>query len=51
MGVERARLRADLERLTAGRKDAPLVFFCLSSECWMSYNAGFETRKAEPHRR
>ena len=33
-------LRQDLEKLTAGRKSAPLVFFCLSSECWLSYNAG-----------
>ena len=34
------RLRLDLEKLTAGRKSTPLVFFCLSSECWLSYNAG-----------
>jgi len=39
-GPEVERLRLDLERLTAGRKAAPLVFFCLSSECWLSYNAG-----------
>lgn len=38
--AERERLRLDLEKLTAGRKAAPLVFFCLSSECWLSYNAG-----------
>lgn len=36
----RERLRLDLEELSAGRKAAPLVFFCLSSECWLSYNAG-----------
>ena len=24
---------------TRGRKDVPLVFYCLSRECWMSYNA------------
>ena len=30
----------DLEKLTAGRKSVPIVFFCLSSECWLSYNAG-----------
>ena len=34
------RMRLDLEKLTAGRKSAPLVFFCLSSQCWLSYNAG-----------
>lgn len=28
-----------LERLTQGRKDVVLVFYCLSPECWMSYNA------------
>lgn len=33
------RFRQDLDKLTMGRKSAPLVFFCLSSECWMSYNA------------
>lgn len=33
-------LQLDLEKLTAGRKSAPVVFFCLSSECWLSYNAG-----------
>jgi PQQ-dependent catabolism-associated CXXCW motif protein len=33
------RFRQDLEKLTMGRKSASLVFFCLSSECWMSYNA------------
>lgn len=38
--AERDRFRQDLEKLTAGRSSAALVFFCLSSECWMSYNAG-----------
>ena len=38
--AERERFREDLEKLTSGRKAAPIVFFCLSSECWMSYNAG-----------
>ncbi|MBV8649996.1 MAG: PQQ-dependent catabolism-associated CXXCW motif protein [Alphaproteobacteria bacterium] len=30
--------RASLERLTAGDKTAPLVFYCLA-DCWMSWNA------------
>ncbi len=30
--------RARLESLTGGKKDAPLVFFCLRN-CWMSWNA------------
>jgi PQQ-dependent catabolism-associated CXXCW motif protein len=28
-----------LESLTRGNKETPLVFYCLSSHCWMSYNA------------
>ena len=28
-----------LEQMTQGRKDTPLVFYCQSVECWMSYNA------------
>ena len=28
-----------LAQLTQGRKDVVLVFYCLSRECWMSYNA------------
>ncbi len=28
-----------LQQLTQGNKQAPLVFYCLSSHCWMSYNA------------
>jgi len=38
--AETERLRLDLEKLTSGRKAAPIVFFCLNSECWLSYNAG-----------
>ena len=30
--------REHLEALTKGRRDAPLVFYCLA-ECWMSWNA------------
>jgi len=28
-----------LSQTTQGNKEAPLVFYCLSSHCWMSYNA------------
>jgi PQQ-dependent catabolism-associated CXXCW motif protein len=28
-----------LEQASGGRKDMPLVFYCLSTHCWMSYNA------------
>jgi len=36
-GIE-AYFRDNLERLTGGRHDRPLVFFC-EPECWMSWNA------------
>lgn len=28
-----------LQQVTQGRKDRPMVFYCQSSQCWMSYNA------------
>lgn len=28
-----------LQQVTGGNKQTPLVFYCLSSHCWMSYNA------------
>lgn len=28
-----------LQQTTQGRRDLPLVFYCASSHCWMSYNA------------
>jgi len=33
-----AYFRAALDKLSNGRRDAPLVFFCLK-DCWMSWNA------------
>jgi PQQ-dependent catabolism-associated CXXCW motif protein len=30
---------AFLQQSTQGRKDTPLVFYCQSTQCWMSYNA------------
>jgi PQQ-dependent catabolism-associated CXXCW motif protein len=30
---------AFLQRVTEGNKETPLVFYCQSSHCWMSYNA------------
>jgi len=38
-GDELPRLEATLEKLSGGDRHRPLVFFCLSSECWLSYNA------------
>lgn len=28
-----------LQQAAGGRKDVPLIFYCLSTQCWMSYNA------------
>lgn len=28
-----------LEQVTAGKKTRPLVFYCVNSQCWLSYNA------------
>ncbi|MCB1954504.1 MAG: hypothetical protein KDG55_02450 [Rhodocyclaceae bacterium] len=28
-----------LQQATQGRKDLPLILYCLSTQCWMSYNA------------
>ena len=36
---EKSRFASALEKLTASDKKRPLVFSCLSSECWLSYNA------------
>ena len=33
------RLDQMLRQVTHGQIDAPLVFYCMSPECWMSYNA------------
>lgn len=33
------RLEQALAALTAGDRDRPLVFFCASAQCWLSYNA------------
>jgi len=38
-GKDRTAFPKALERLTAGDKGRPLIFYCLSSMCWHSYNA------------
>ncbi len=35
-----------LAGLTQSRKDVPLVFFCQSRECWLSYNAALRAIRA-----
>jgi PQQ-dependent catabolism-associated CXXCW motif protein len=36
---ERLDFEAALTKLTGGNMGKPIVFLCLSSECWLSYNA------------
>ena len=43
---EKTRFDAVLEKLTAGDKNRPLVFLCINSECWMSYNAALHALEA-----
>lgn len=34
-----------LQQVTQGRKDRPMVFYCQSSQCWMSYNAALRATR------
>jgi PQQ-dependent catabolism-associated CXXCW motif protein len=45
-GAEKARLGATLEKLTGGDKARLLIFLCLNSECWLSYNAALHAIEA-----
>jgi PQQ-dependent catabolism-associated CXXCW motif protein len=44
--AEKSRFAAALEKLTGGDKTRPLVFLCISSECWLSYNASLHALEA-----
>ena len=44
--AEKSRFSAVLEKLTGGDKARPLVFLCISSECWLSYNASLRALEA-----
>jgi rhodanese-related sulfurtransferase len=35
-----------LQTQTGGRRDMPLVFYCASTQCWMSYNAALRAVNA-----
>jgi len=39
IGPDKERMAAAMARLTGGSKDRPVVFLCLNSQCWFSYNA------------
>lgn len=44
--AEKSRFSAALDKLTGGDKSRSLVFLCLSSECWLSYNASLHALEA-----
>ncbi len=44
--AEASRFAAALDRLSGGDKTRPLVFLCINSECWLSYNASLHALDA-----
>jgi PQQ-dependent catabolism-associated CXXCW motif protein len=44
--AEKSRFSTALEKLTSSDKTRPIVFLCLSSECWLSYNASLHALEA-----
>lgn len=44
--AEKSRFATALEKLTGGDKTRPIVFLCLNSECWLSYNASLHAIEA-----
>lgn len=44
--AENRRFATALEKLTGGDKNRPIVFLCISSECWLSYNASLHAIEA-----
>jgi rhodanese-related sulfurtransferase len=49
-GAEKSRFAAALEKLVGSDKNRPIVFLCLSSECWESYNGERLSAAATPVR-
>jgi PQQ-dependent catabolism-associated CXXCW motif protein len=45
-GAEKSRYSAALQKLTGGDINRPIVFLCISSECWLSYNAALYAQEA-----
>ncbi|HNC85173.1 MAG TPA: rhodanese-like domain-containing protein [Nitrospira sp.] len=45
-GAEKSRFSTVMEKLTTGDKNRPVVFLCLNSECWLSYNAALHALEA-----
>lgn len=44
--AEKERFAAAMDKLTEGNKTRPVVFLCISSECWLSYNASLHALDA-----
>lgn len=44
--AEASRFSTALEKLAGGDKTRPIVFLCISSECWLSYNASLHAIEA-----
>ncbi|MEQ1772306.1 MAG: caspase family protein [Burkholderiales bacterium] len=44
--AEKSRFVSAMEKLTSGDKRRPLVFLCLNSQCWLSYNAALHAIEA-----
>lgn len=44
--AEKSRFATALERFSGSDKNRPIVFVCLNSECWLSYNASLHALEA-----
>lgn len=44
--AEKERFAMAMDKLTNGDKSKPVVFLCISSECWLSYNASLHALDA-----
>lgn len=44
--AEKSRFSTALDKLTGGDKTRPVVFLCISSQCWLSYNASLHALEA-----
>ena len=44
--AEKERFAAAMDKLADGNKSRPVVFLCVSSECWLSYNASLHALDA-----
>ena len=45
-GAEKGRMAVAMAKLTGDNKDRPIVYMCLNSQCWLSYNAALHAVEA-----